>query len=275
MSSPTSAARPKSEMKVLALGLPRSGTASITQALTMLGYENVHHGLKFLDRQNDWIVLSRAADATFPNLSTYTGVPFTRAQWDDLYGEHDAAADVSAFFGATLAKVYPEAKVLLVVRDFDSWFRSFDRGILSALWGPFHAPFVKYIEPLAGSCTGIAARKMTLGLFGARNLNEVYANARQAYDRHHRVIRETVPPEKLLVYRLGDGWEPLCKFLDKPPIPDAEFPRVNETADLKRHIWATRRRDALRATKVLLPWAVGAVAAGVGLWMAASRAGYI
>lgn len=102
MSSPTPTAGPKREMKLLSMGLPRSGTASITRALTILGFEDVHHGIKYSSRQRDWQILNRAADATFSNLPTYTGVPFTRAQWDELFGAHDATTDMAACFGMTL-----------------------------------------------------------------------------------------------------------------------------------------------------------------------------
>ncbi|EJD48130.1 hypothetical protein AURDEDRAFT_61312 [Auricularia subglabra TFB-10046 SS5] len=264
----------KREMKLLSLGLPRSGTASMTEALTMLGFEDVHHGVKYALRKKDWEIFSQAADATFPNLPTYTGVPFTRAQWDELYGEHDAAADVCAFFGTTLISVYPEAKVLLVVRDFDSWFRSFDDGILRMWWGPFNTPFVCFVEPFAGTCAGIALRKMTLGLFNARTADEARVRAREAYDRHYRTIRETVPPENLLEYKLGEGWEPLCKFLDRP-VPNAPFPWINDAAELKRFIWAARKDEARRAAMKLLPWVAGVAAAVVGLWLAANKTGYL
>lgn len=42
------------------------------------------------------------------------------------------------------------------------------------------------------------------------------------------MIRGLVPKERLLEWYIGDGWEPLCKFLDKP-IPDVEFPHANTT----------------------------------------------
>lgn len=273
MSAPTAGVARKREMKLLSLGLPRSGTSSITQALSMLGFDDVHHGVKYSWRRKDWEILGRAADATFANLPTYTGVPFTRAQWDELYGEHDAAADVAAFFGTTLVKVYPETKVLLVVRDFESWFRSFDEIVLQTWWGPFNTPFVLFVEPLAGSCSGKAVRKMVMGLFGSRTVGEARARAREAYDRHHRTIREAVPPERLLEYRLGDGWGPLCAFLDKP-VPDAAFPWANDAAEMKSYVRVGRRRIARRAALRLLPWAIGAAALAVGSWLAAKKAGY-
>jgi len=45
-------------------------------------------------------------------------------------------------------------------------------------------------------------------------------------------VRATVPPERLVDYTAGDGWEPLCKALGVP-VPDAPFPHVNSTADFR------------------------------------------
>lgn len=270
---PSSAGKPKREMKVLALGLPRTGTASICEALTVLGYKDVYHGIKAIDTPADWVIMNRACDASFPHLPDYTGKPFTREQWDELFGHSEGTTDVAAAFAPQLIQTYPEAKVLLVVRDFDKWFKSIDEGVLKGLWSGGAHFSINYVEPILGSQAGVSARKQMLGLFGARTVEEARANAREAYDRHHRVIQEMVPPENLLIYRMGDGWEPLCEFLGKE-VPDMEFPRVNEAAELKRTIAAKMRRDMKAAALALAPW-VGGVAAVGAAWVAASKAGYL
>ena len=43
-------------------------------------------------------------------------------------------------------------------------------------------------------------------------------------------VKSVVPKEDLLVWNLKDGWEPLCKFLDKP-IPEGPIPHDNKTWD--------------------------------------------
>ena len=48
-------------------------------------------------------------------------------------------------------------------------------------------------------------------------------------ERYHQEVQDTVPAERLLVWSVADGWEPLCEFLEVP-IPEAEFPRVNDSA---------------------------------------------
>ncbi|KAF7546989.1 hypothetical protein G7046_g9144 [Stylonectria norvegica] len=263
----------KRQMKVLSLGLPRTGTASIAEALTVLGYEDVYHGIKAIDRNEDWAIMNRAADASFPVLPTYTGTPFTRKQWDELFGSCEATTDVASVFAPQLIAAYPDAKVLLVIRDFDKWFKSIDEGVLKALWSPMAEFSISYMEPILGSVAGVASRKEMMGLFEARTVEEARQNARKTYDRHHRVIREMVPPGQLLVYKMGDGWEPLCEFLGKP-MPDTDFPWVNEAAELKRVIANKIKRNTLAAAKVMLPWVGGVAAAGVGSWMMAKKAGY-
>ena len=56
--------------------------------------------------------------------------------------------------------------------------------------------------------------------------------AKAAYEAHNAAVRAAVPPERLVDYRAGDGWEPLCKALGVP-VPDAPFPHVNSTEDFR------------------------------------------
>lgn len=264
---------PKCEMKVLALGLPRTGSASIAEALTILGYKNVHHGIKAIDDPDSWKVISRAADATFPVLPTYTGKPFTREQWDELYGTCEAGTDMAALFATQLVDAYPEAKVILVVREFDKWYASYDT-MIKQLWSFSADVAINLAEPLIGYETGRGSRKAILGFFGAKTADEIRLNARTVYDRHYKMLQETVPTEKLLVYRMGEGWEPICEFLDKP-VPDTEFPWINEAEALKAKVTERINAHMREAVKVVTPWVVGAIAVGFGLRMVAKRNGYL
>jgi len=61
---------------------------------------------------------------------------------------------------------------------------------------------------------------------------------RQNYRKHVSHVIATVPKENLLVWDLKEGWEPLCKFLNKP-IPDQPIPHDNKTGDfeyVKKHL---------------------------------------
>lgn len=260
-------------MKVLALGLPRTGSASIAEALTILGYKNVHHGLKAIDEPDSWKVMNLAADATFPILPTYTGKPFTRAQWDEMYGSCEAATDMASLFAPQLISVYPEAKVILVIRDFDKWYKSYST-IFTELWSFGADLAINYAEPLIGYKTGEASRKTILGFFNARNVDEARRNARQAYDAHNRIVQEMVPPENLLVYRMGQGWEPMCHFLDKP-VPEVNFPQINEAEALKEKIRGRVNAHIVSAARVVMPWVISIVFVGIGLRMVAKKSGHM
>lgn len=261
------------EMKVLALGLPRTGSASIADGLSILGYKNVHHGITAIDSVDDWKVIDRAADATFSILPSYTGQPFTRDEWDELYGCCEAGTDMAALFAVQLINIYPDAKVLLVIRDFDKWYASYNL-IFQELWSFSADLAIKYAEPLIGSKTGSASRKAILGFFEARNVNEARGNARWIYDRHYRQLQEMVPSEKLLLYRMGEGWDPICDFLGKS-VPMDDFPWVNEAAVLKEKISRRIRAHIVEAAMVLLPWVVGIIGIGVGLKIVARNSNFI
>ena len=258
MASKTQTAR---EMKVLAMGLPRTGTASIAEALTQLGYQNVFHGLNSIYTPGDWKILNRAALASFPNLPDYTGVPFSREEWDELLGSCEGTTDVTSVLGTTIIKAYPEAKVILVIRPFEKWWKSMEDTVLGSLFGTLADLSVNYVEPIIGSVAGPANRNLMYGLFRAKNVEEIRQNARATYDRHHEEIRALVPKERLLEYRMGDGWEPICEFLDKE-VPDIEFPWVNETEELKKRIKEVATKNALDALKKIAPWAVGLASVG-------------
>ncbi|KAM4059482.1 hypothetical protein HRG_011539 [Hirsutella rhossiliensis] len=88
----------------------------MAEALAILGYQAVYHGLRLNDSPSDQRILGRAAEATFSVLPTYTGRP--------IFGSCEAATDMAAVFAPQLIGVYPKAKVILVIRDFEAWSAS-------------------------------------------------------------------------------------------------------------------------------------------------------
>nr|WP_163573201.1 sulfotransferase [Fodinicola feengrottensis] len=62
------------------------------------------------------------------------------------------------------------------------------------------------------------------------------------FSRHNEAVRREVPAEKLLVYEVSDGWEPLCAFLGVP-VPDEEFPWLNDSAAFVRTVAEFRSRQ--------------------------------
>ncbi|KAI7487475.1 hypothetical protein KC351_g2634 [Hortaea werneckii] len=225
----------KRPMEILSLGPSRTATASMAAAYEVLGVPT-YHGYRLITYPEEGAAWERAADAKFFN----KGQPLTREEWDEaLFKDFAALADICFMFWEELLEAYPEAKVVLVERDVDAWWKSFSEGILPGLYSKKVDFIVNYVEPAVGPRTAHACRKMYGGYLGSgwgpEQLEVIKANAKDRYREHFRRIREVVPRERLLNYELGSGWGPLCEFLDKP-VPDVPFPRVNEAEIVQRRI---------------------------------------
>lgn len=193
----------------------------------------------------------------------------TRADWDRLFGRCEAITDMGSFFALDLIKAYPEAKIILVERDVDSWDRSVEEAIIDTTWGWRADFFTCFLAPLFfGGKTGLTIRKVLLGFFEARNVNELRANAKDRYRRHYAEVRAAVPPERLLNFDLKEGWEPLCTFLGKE-VPGVPFPVKNPR---EAHLERIRQRQSSflkMAIKVgfskSVPWITGLTSVAVGV----------
>ncbi|KAB2111403.1 hypothetical protein AG0111_0g2012 [Alternaria gaisen] len=252
--------RPKRELKVLSLGMTRTGSASITQALEMLGYEGVHHGIQALNSPLEWQLFSKACDAFFPVLPTYTSEPFTRADWDVLFGPYEAVTDMGSFFATQLIEAYPEVKVILVERDIDEWYDSMEEAIFSTTWGLRADIVINVLGPLYGLNGGKTIRKIMLGFYGVRNVKDMRRVAKDRYKQHYAGVRAAVPAERLLELRLEDGWKPLCEFLEKET-PNTPFPVKNKRGE---HVKRVRQKQNMFFKHVAARFAKNAVLYGMG-----------
>jgi len=190
-------------LKVIGSGLGRTGTMSMQKAMNLLGLGPCHHMLEVFGHPESVPLWIAAGDG--------------RPDWDALFADYRSVMD---YPGAThwraLAAYYPEAKIVHTVRDPDAWFESTQATIFeprtmeTMLAGPF--------APFARSFLGEAADRL-----GDRAYMIDYFN------RHTREVIAGAAPERLLVYRVGEGWEPLCEFLGVP-IPDTPFPSENDRA---------------------------------------------
>lgn len=166
-------------------------------------------------------------------------------------------------FTEELLEAYPDAKVLITVRDEDSWLRSVTglfNTLLSWNWGfvaQYNKPFIQdYVEML-----GIVWNIWT----GGDHKDE--AKLRQTFRDHYALVRSKVPKDKLLEFNPKEGWEPLCKHLGITMVPTEKYPHINElpfTIKIFRIIWWTTALKAAQtiALKTLVP----GVVAGAGLW---------
>lgn len=108
-------------MKVLALGLGRTGTASLRTALKELGFDDCYHMMSAsVENPPDCLMWQDAFAAKYDGVGK-----FGREEWDKLFGHCMAVCDWPAVaFAKELIEAYPEAKVLMTTRDVDSWHAS-------------------------------------------------------------------------------------------------------------------------------------------------------
>lgn len=143
----------------------------------------------------------------------------------------------------------------MVERDCESWLPSFQRGVAGPIFTPINDAFFMHVVPVVA-----AVRKILLGGFGAHTGRELRdpRRLRDGYRDYYGRVRAAVPAHRRLEYRLGDGWAPLCAFLDRP-VPDVPFPRVNEAAEHELRNYATGKRVTKRACIKAGPWLAGAL----------------
>lgn len=179
------------------------------------------------------------------------GKPFARADWDQLLGNYSAVSDVPATaFAEELVEIYPEAKVILVERDVESWYKSFNETVI---WDLYSWPMYlgAKLDPFFLRPNRETHHRWRRGWLKVQSKKELQEKARSKYQEHYAHVRRVTPKERLLEYRLGSGWGPLCEFLGKP-IPDVPFPRVNDGNSYKEKMTLVARRGLKNAVRRVL-----------------------
>lgn len=254
---------PTVPMQVLCLGVSRTGTVSMQAALETLGCKPTYHGYTLLDNPAHVPLWTAAFEAKY----YHRGDPFTRQDWDRLLGTYSAVTEIpSMCFAEELIDAYPEAKVVLVQRDLDTWYESF-QGPTDLYYHPF-TRLVKFLDP---QLFGPLSRMLSYiyedrnGFYRAGNKRELQRNAKTVYRDHYEWVRKVCPPERLLNFELKEGWGPLCAFLGKEE-PGVPFPMLNERGALgerSEEFVKMVLRLVLRNV-VLLVVSVGAAVCAVG-----------
>ncbi|KAL8891333.1 MAG: hypothetical protein Q9215_001656, partial [Flavoplaca cf. flavocitrina] len=146
------------------------------------------------------------------------GKPFGREEWDALLGNFQAVTDYpAAMFAEELVEMYPDAKVVLSNRDVDKWFQSVSQTIDWRYNDP-----ILYILSLIDSHNA-SWSNMFYRMWAIFSRGDFAKHGKAAFEDHYAHVREVVPKERLLEYRVQEGWEPLCRFLGTE-VPEEEFP---------------------------------------------------
>jgi hypothetical protein len=153
--------------------------------------------------------------------------------WKDLFEGYQAIVDFPGYrYYQELMQYYPDAKVVLTIRNPETWYESALSTIYKA--GPtlgqkllmtFKLPFSPRLQCLT-RIFRLVEKDVWQGDFQGKFKNKPYAIA--VFNQHIENVKRTVPPERLLVYQVKEGWEPLCRFLGMPVPEGKPFPYLNE-----------------------------------------------
>jgi hypothetical protein len=86
-------------LEILCLGLPRSGTDSLKQALEQLGYKRVYHGFRVAENPGETVAWCRPGFAKTGYHSPDSGL-FTAESFGRIIGDCDAVTDIPAPYSA-------------------------------------------------------------------------------------------------------------------------------------------------------------------------------
>ena len=253
-------------MRVLVLGMPRTGTSSLIIALRTLGY-TPYHMRSILTSPGEIPLWQEAVSTTLVApaqrpTDQKNKAPYTKADFDKLLGDYDAVADLpGCVFAQQLLDAYPEAKVILTTRAYDAWEASMQDSLWCFLtWRLFGACRVLGLTQMA------PLMQLLHAVFAVHNGNHYGGvHARDAYKTHYDTIRSLVPAERLLEVEAEKelGWDRLCAFLGNGRTPPAmEYPKTVEDSAMRATLdKAWRGMVRYMAMMVVLPGLV--IVAGV------------
>lgn len=194
-------------LDVIGAGFGRTGTLSLKSALERLGFGPCHHMVDLIDDAERTLLWKRVVDGE-------------TTDWDAVYRGYRATVDWPGVrYWRPLAAHFPEAKVILTVRDPHEWYQSVAQSIYRAASAPIPD------DPVMARMRQIVHAVVWDGEFEGRFTDTEHAIT--VFDRHNEAVRREIPADRLLVFEAAQGWAPLCEFLGVP-VPDEPFPHHND-----------------------------------------------
>jgi len=207
-------------LKVIGAGFGRTGTASLKDALDMIGFGPCYHMREVFEHPEHIPYWQAAVDGTLES-------------WEPILAGYNSSCDWPACsYYEELMVLNPDAKVLLTVRDPEKWYES----ALATIY-PFSSQPDEQADPVRAAHFRFVNQLIWQGHFKGRFADKAYAI--EVFNQHIEAVKHNVPAEKLLVFDVKEGWESLCAFLNVP-IPEQPFPRVND-----REAFIARRSNSV------------------------------
>jgi len=210
-------------VKVIGVGFGRTGTMSLKAALEQLGAGPCFHMIE--------MIMGERSERDLPYWQQ--AAAGEAVHWRAAFDGWESTVDwPAAACWREICAAFPEAPVLLNVRDFEPWYRSMENTIRAAKVTPPEALEQDANRPLPDPrLWGVIDALLWEGDFQSRFEDKAWV--RQMYDDRIEEITATIAPERLTVWTLGeDGWEPLAAMLGVDA-PDEPFPRLHDTAEFR------------------------------------------
>ena len=213
------------ELRVVGAGVGRTGTLSLKTALEQLLGAPSYHMLEVFEHPEHVALWGAAATSSI--------------DWEAIVGGYASTTDFPAcLFWQELTEANPDAVVLLSTRrDTKTWWESASQTIFAI--DPANLP--PEMSEWWQMWEAVSTARFTVDV-----TDEAAACA--AYERHNAAVRATVPPERLVEWQPGDGWEPICAALGVS-VPDEPFPRLNAREDFPQVTAGTSISDALETLR--------------------------
>jgi len=206
-------------LRVIGAGFGRTGTLSLKVALEKLGFGPCHHMKEVVENQDQTEWFHRASKGE-------------KVDWHKVFEEYQSAVDWPAVaYYQELADEFPDAKIILGIRDTDAWYQSVKETIYTVI--PNFPKWIRLVLPRANKALDMINRTVWIGEFSGRFEDKEFAV--DVFNKHIELVRTVFPEERLLIHSAKDGWQPLCDFLGVP-VPDGSYPWVNESISFKRNL---------------------------------------
>jgi hypothetical protein len=214
-------------LEVIGAGYGRTGTMSTYAALKQLGLPCYHMIEVIMNKANKTHLDFWRKVANSP--------PGTKSDWEQVLSQYTAAVDnPTCCVWRELMAAYPNAKVLLTLhpRGPEAWYES-TMDTIYFTENVWQFKVLEWFTPFGRKFGDMSRKLIWQGML--KSTMEDRTEAIAQYKQHIEDVKAAVPPEKLLIFTVTEGWKPLCKFLGMP-IPATPFPNVNDRADVKKII---------------------------------------
>jgi len=204
-------------LKVIGAGFGRTGTRSLKTALEELGFGKCYHMEEIMKNPRHlkyWAEIMNDG----------------KADWETLFRGYQSATDwpVAVYYQDLMA-AYPDAKIILTVRDPESWHVS----IMNTIY-QLSRKFARFSRLIPAVHRFLRGMEKVIWEDIFHNKLEDRAHAIEVFKDHIEEVKRVVPQERLLVFEARQGWEPLCAFLNVPVPANKPYPHKNNGAGIRR-----------------------------------------